>query len=115
MEHSDGGSSRSDAVNLTGGDVLVASETGSGKTGAFGLPVLQIVHEVLVERMKNEVVRGNHGGGNAGAEALTKQTKTTKKQKVAKTNEEGTKKDTAIIEHRSKRTFCYRRRNLKWT
>ena len=77
---------------LTGGDVLVASETGSGKTGAFGLPVLQIVHEVLVERMKNEVVRGNHGGGNAGAEALTKQTKTTKKQKVAKTNEEGTKK-----------------------
>ena len=77
---------------LTGGDVLVASETGSGKTGAFGLPVLQIVHEVLVERMKNEVVRGNHGDGNAGAEALTKQTKTTKKQKVAKTNEEGTKK-----------------------
>jgi len=32
---------------LTGGDVLVASETGSGKTGAFGLPCLQIVHENL--------------------------------------------------------------------
>jgi len=32
---------------LTGGDVLVASETGSGKTGAFGLPCLQIVHEDL--------------------------------------------------------------------
>mmetsp|Transcript_19073 Transcript_19073/g.43313 ORF Transcript_19073/g.43313 Transcript_19073/m.43313 type:complete len:841 (-) Transcript_19073:149-2671(-) len=32
---------------LTGGDVLVASETGSGKTGAFGLPCMQIVHEQL--------------------------------------------------------------------
>lgn len=32
---------------LGGGDVLVAAETGSGKTGAFGLPCLQIVHEVL--------------------------------------------------------------------
>eukprot|EP00928_Gymnodinium_smaydae_P004896 TRINITY_DN11678_c0_g6_i1.p1 TRINITY_DN11678_c0_g6~~TRINITY_DN11678_c0_g6_i1.p1 ORF type:complete len:830 (+),score=156.64 TRINITY_DN11678_c0_g6_i1:114-2492(+) len=32
---------------LTGGDVLVAAETGSGKTGAFGLPCLQIVHETL--------------------------------------------------------------------
>mmetsp|Transcript_59261 Transcript_59261/g.132974 ORF Transcript_59261/g.132974 Transcript_59261/m.132974 type:complete len:819 (+) Transcript_59261:88-2544(+) len=32
---------------LTGGDVLVASETGSGKTGAFGLPCLQIVQEQL--------------------------------------------------------------------
>jgi len=32
---------------LTGGDVLVAAETGSGKTGAFGLPCLQIVHEQL--------------------------------------------------------------------
>lgn len=32
---------------LTGGDVLAAAETGSGKTGAFGLPCLQIVHEQL--------------------------------------------------------------------
>jgi len=32
---------------LTGQDVLVASETGSGKTGAFGLPCMQIVHENL--------------------------------------------------------------------
>jgi len=32
---------------LTGSDVLVAAETGSGKTGAFGLPCLQIVHETL--------------------------------------------------------------------
>jgi len=32
---------------LTGGDVLVAAETGSGKTGAFGLPCLQIVQETL--------------------------------------------------------------------
>jgi len=32
---------------LGGGDVLVAAETGSGKTGAFGLPTLQMVHEAL--------------------------------------------------------------------
>ena len=68
---------------LTGGDVLVASETGSGKTGAFGLPVLQIVHEVLVERKKNEVV-GNDGDGNDAAAAAAKQT--TKKQKTIKNN-----------------------------
>lgn len=32
---------------LGGGDVMVASETGSGKTASFGLPVLQCVHERL--------------------------------------------------------------------
>lgn len=32
---------------LGGGDVMIAAETGSGKTGAFALPLLQIVHETL--------------------------------------------------------------------
>ena len=32
---------------LGGGDVLMAAETGSGKTGAFCLPVLQITWETL--------------------------------------------------------------------
>ncbi|VDD90052.1 unnamed protein product [Enterobius vermicularis] len=36
---------------LGGGDVLMAAETGSGKTGAFCLPVLQIVWETLRDQM----------------------------------------------------------------
>lgn len=32
---------------LGGGDVLMAAETGSGKTGAFCIPILQTVWETL--------------------------------------------------------------------
>ena len=32
---------------LGGGDVMGAAETGTGKTGAFGIPLLQLIHENL--------------------------------------------------------------------
>lgn len=41
---------------LTGGDVLASAETGSGKTFAFGAPVLQLVHESIVESRRGRVV-----------------------------------------------------------
>eukprot|EP00064_Thunnus_orientalis_P016415 superscaffoldBa00003253_g16480 len=39
---------------LGGGDVLMAAETGSGKTGAFSIPVIQIVYETLSDQKEGK-------------------------------------------------------------
>ena len=44
---------------LGGGDVAAAAETGSGKTGAFALPILQVCHEVLQQRAAAETSRSD--------------------------------------------------------
>jgi len=55
---------------LGGGDVLMAAETGSGKTGAFSIPVIQIVHEAKNQKEKGD--KGGKGGpaGDVGPEGV---------------------------------------------
>ena len=56
-------SSQAEAIPLVlgGGDVLMAAETGSGKTGAFCLPVLQITWESLKDLQEG---KGRSQGGD---------------------------------------------------
>ncbi|KAK7132916.1 hypothetical protein R3I94_014964 [Phoxinus phoxinus] len=50
---------------LGGGDVLMAAETGSGKTGAFSIPVIQIVYETLKDQLEGKTGRSSVKTGGA--------------------------------------------------
>lgn len=49
---------------LGGGDVLMAAETGSGKTGAFCLPVLQIVWETFKDLESGKTGKTSSNSGH---------------------------------------------------
>lgn len=50
---------------LGGGDVLMAAETGSGKTGAFSIPVIQIVYETIKDQLEGKKGRASVKTGGA--------------------------------------------------
>ena len=52
---------------LTGGDVLASAETGSGKTFAFGAPVLQLVHESALSSRARRAEKEAHKARNVDA------------------------------------------------
>ena len=55
---------------LGGGDVLMAAETGSGKTGAFSIPVIQIVHEAKNAKNSDNSSKNNNSSSGSGGVSL---------------------------------------------
>ena len=57
------------ACSVARPDAPAAAETGSGKTGAFALPVLQIVHEAIASEARASASRRDSSAPTAAASA----------------------------------------------